>query len=143
MIRPPPRSTRTDTLFPYTTLFRSQGGELAPGDRSRRTVGAVAPPVGDAQRGKAVDGGGVRAPTGDVAEPCRGHLGADAPGRAGTIRVVRAGTRSGTRARPRNRRCRRHHDDGLTRLVIELEWFREDQRAVARSEEHTSEIPEL
>src|SRR3546814_2458808 len=35
MIRRPPRSTRTDTLFPYTTLFRSrhqlrivQGGEL-------------------------------------------------------------------------------------------------------------------
>src|SRR3546814_12164218 len=25
MIRPPPRSTRTDTLFPYTTLFRSNG----------------------------------------------------------------------------------------------------------------------
>src|SRR3546814_10846684 len=25
MIRPPPRSTRTDTLFPYTTLFRSAG----------------------------------------------------------------------------------------------------------------------
>src|SRR3546814_11117794 len=25
MIRPPPRSTRTDTLFPYTTLFRSEG----------------------------------------------------------------------------------------------------------------------
>src|SRR3546814_637241 len=27
MIRRPPRSTRTDTLFPYATLFRSQGGE--------------------------------------------------------------------------------------------------------------------
>src|SRR3546814_17010833 len=26
MIRRPPRSTRTDTLFPYTTLFRSHGG---------------------------------------------------------------------------------------------------------------------
>src|SRR3546814_20801799 len=26
MIRRPPRSTRTDTLFPYTTLFRSQSG---------------------------------------------------------------------------------------------------------------------
>src|SRR3546814_18624822 len=26
MIRRPPRSTRTDTLFPYTTLFRSAGG---------------------------------------------------------------------------------------------------------------------
>src|SRR3546814_8891887 len=25
MIRRPPRSTRTDTLFPYTTLFRSRG----------------------------------------------------------------------------------------------------------------------
>src|SRR3546814_3007368 len=29
--RRPPRSTRTDTLFPYTTLFRSLGGDL--GDR--------------------------------------------------------------------------------------------------------------
>src|SRR3546814_11612525 len=27
MIRRPPRSTRTDTLFPYTTLFRSQQAE--------------------------------------------------------------------------------------------------------------------
>src|SRR3546814_5369370 len=27
MIRRPPRSTRTDTLFPYTTLFRSCSGE--------------------------------------------------------------------------------------------------------------------
>src|SRR3546814_1849083 len=26
MIRRPPRSTRTDTLFPYTTLFRSMPG---------------------------------------------------------------------------------------------------------------------
>src|SRR3546814_2747133 len=28
MIRRPPRSTRTDTLFPYTTLFRSELGYL-------------------------------------------------------------------------------------------------------------------
>src|SRR3546814_1924192 len=27
MIRRPPRSTRTDTLFPYTTLFRSERAE--------------------------------------------------------------------------------------------------------------------
>src|SRR3546814_6090526 len=27
MIRRPPKSTRTDTLFPYTTLFRSQLGQ--------------------------------------------------------------------------------------------------------------------
>src|SRR3546814_10535210 len=29
MIRRPPRSTRTDTLFPYTTLFRSQAACVA------------------------------------------------------------------------------------------------------------------
>src|SRR3546814_9818174 len=29
MIRRPPRSTRTDTLFPYTTLFRSAEGAVA------------------------------------------------------------------------------------------------------------------
>src|SRR3546814_14869073 len=33
MIRRPPRSTRTDTLFPYTTLFRSD--EAADGARDR------------------------------------------------------------------------------------------------------------
>src|SRR3546814_10909197 len=33
MIRRPPRSTRTDTLFPYTTLFRSD--RRAAGGRSR------------------------------------------------------------------------------------------------------------
>src|SRR3546814_16759256 len=30
MIRRPPRSTRTDTLFPYTTLFRSGAGLILP-----------------------------------------------------------------------------------------------------------------
>src|SRR3546814_20900703 len=35
MIRRPPRSTRTDTLFPYTTLFRSiWAGRAAPPHRS-------------------------------------------------------------------------------------------------------------
>src|SRR3546814_5123894 len=35
MIRRPPRSTRTDTLFPYTTLFRSDGGRSSRGFGSR------------------------------------------------------------------------------------------------------------
>src|SRR3546814_19755042 len=39
MIRRPPRSTRTDTLFPYTTLFRSIDGVNA-GTR-REDVGAI------------------------------------------------------------------------------------------------------
>src|SRR3546814_7518668 len=40
MIRRPPRSTRTDTLFPYTTLFRSAAlapaRHRAPGQRGLR-----------------------------------------------------------------------------------------------------------
>src|SRR3546814_15081790 len=32
MIRRPPRSTRTDTLFPYTTLFRSTSVEAEAGE---------------------------------------------------------------------------------------------------------------
>src|SRR3546814_15164124 len=37
MIRRPPRSTRTDTLFPYTTLFRSLDARLdGPGDEADR-----------------------------------------------------------------------------------------------------------
>src|SRR3546814_20100767 len=34
MIRRPPRSTRTDTLFPYTTLFRSQADAVVTGAAS-------------------------------------------------------------------------------------------------------------
>src|SRR3546814_16270378 len=34
MIRRPPRSTRTDTLFPYTTLFRSRTGSAQIDQRS-------------------------------------------------------------------------------------------------------------
>src|SRR3546814_18554863 len=39
MIRRPPRSTRTDTLFPYTTLFRS--GRVGQGRRDRRHGGGA------------------------------------------------------------------------------------------------------
>src|SRR3546814_6970800 len=45
MIRRPPRSTRTDTLFPYTTLFRSAGSTtpfvfsfITPCDTKPRTM---------------------------------------------------------------------------------------------------------
>src|SRR3546814_1249138 len=46
MIRRPPRSTRTDTLCPYTTLFRSRrpAAEAQEGDR-RGQHGARAAPV--------------------------------------------------------------------------------------------------
>src|SRR3546814_11173812 len=42
MIRRPPRSTRTDTLFPYTTLFRSGDGDVAQVDVAG---GALVPTV--------------------------------------------------------------------------------------------------
>src|SRR3546814_11246650 len=48
MIRRPPRSTRTDTLFPYTTLFRSLDGHA--GDAGE----------GLAPRQPARPGGGIR-----------------------------------------------------------------------------------
>src|SRR3546814_3377055 len=37
MIRRPPRSTRTDTLFPYTTLFRSVESIGKDGDLTHKT----------------------------------------------------------------------------------------------------------
>src|SRR3546814_14284406 len=46
MIRRPPRSTRTDTLFPYTTLFRSIGPDdvllgIAASGTTAYTIAAV------------------------------------------------------------------------------------------------------
>src|SRR3546814_276398 len=46
MIRRPPRSTRTDTLFPYTTLFRSLvGGEAEFEQWMAKIVGFVEAPT--------------------------------------------------------------------------------------------------
>src|SRR3546814_20735779 len=42
MIRRPPRSTRTDTLFPYTTLFRSAKIPLIASDTDSVKRGAIA-----------------------------------------------------------------------------------------------------
>src|SRR3546814_939118 len=72
MIRPPPKSTRTDTLFPYTTLFRSDdlateelhrldhdlGGQRVRGGAERELVEALVDPAlhaGDAVVGVAGD----------------------------------------------------------------------------------------
>src|SRR3546814_5923214 len=62
MSRRPPRSTRTDTLCPYTTLFRSRGAGI--GNRAaRRAVGRRAPGAGLGPRAgnqRAAWGGGGR-----------------------------------------------------------------------------------
>src|SRR3546814_17510986 len=46
MIRRPPRSTRTDTLFPYTTLFRSARWRLVLGGPDEGKALAAHPDVG-------------------------------------------------------------------------------------------------
>src|SRR3546814_4537274 len=65
MIRRPPISTRTDTLFPYTTLFRSheRRGRIANGPSSHAPLRSEAPlgagvqgkPAGDARPVHAAD----------------------------------------------------------------------------------------
>src|SRR3546814_2422393 len=44
MIRRPPRSTRTDTLFPYTTLFRSAWPSVMPGIRNMPLASTTSQP---------------------------------------------------------------------------------------------------
>src|SRR3546814_20192723 len=44
MIRRPPRSTRTDTLFPYTTLFRSPRRIRDQSDSTGKRISAAAAP---------------------------------------------------------------------------------------------------
>src|SRR3546814_15178336 len=97
MIRRPPRSTRTDTLFPYTTLFRSRHLD-APGGRLRietaleaiarvRKNAEGAPCAGDHvridQRHLEDDSGGLVAAAGKFSA----HVAADAL-RAGVVVVL-------------------------------------------------------
>src|SRR3546814_9398435 len=46
MIRRPPRSTRTDTLFPYTTLFRSIVAKILPRRHCAVEVAGINPVPG-------------------------------------------------------------------------------------------------
>src|SRR3546814_7684139 len=87
MIRLPPRSTRTDTLFPYTTLFRSWiarrgvlggAGWLGRPDRGQHRVGhrlAALEGMHDAFGDPAGDAAGLMAL---AHPPCKGRLRRDA-----------------------------------------------------------------
>src|SRR3546814_8867226 len=60
MIRRPPRSTRTDTLFPYTTLFRSPDLFARHGDATKvadfkQLVGTIVSKASDEQVLKDID----------------------------------------------------------------------------------------
>src|SRR3546814_15810300 len=84
MIRRPPRSTRTDTLFPYTTLFRSVGQ----GPHLRRRLGE-----GEGDEGS--DGGDLqgwraeaRPPGGEGCQPIMQRAGGNS-GRKAELRLQR------------------------------------------------------
>src|SRR3546814_3834486 len=83
MIRRPPRSTRTDTLLPYTTLFRSDAG---PGIHRRHRLARFAP---HAQQGAAHQR--VLQPVGAVQVP--GIAGAARTAARLVVGQVRAGAR--------------------------------------------------
>src|SRR3546814_1846308 len=77
MIRRPPRATRTDTLFPYTTRFRSEDAPGAQrqqadqqGDDARHQDGQrpLQPAAGDAGGGHDADGIAADADVGGMAE---------------------------------------------------------------------------
>src|SRR3546814_10109930 len=130
MIRRPPRSTRTDPLFPYTTLFRSSPAHVGDGRRA-----------GDAGRFDAAEAAGAalrhlwhdhlrRAAVPGAADRDRGERGAalDRQRRlpAPAVRVFEALLRR------------------LARLDIVASPPRpEPARRSARSEEHTSELQSL
>src|SRR3546814_7137376 len=113
MIRRPPSSTRTDTLFPYTTLFRSarQGGRRA----ARRT--GRAPQRARRRTHRACDAQGRRARLRGAADRAEGG-----EGRHGVA-------------------IRRGRQQAARRGAKELSRTR--AAALHRSEEHTSELQSL
>src|SRR3546814_6353082 len=120
MILRPPRSTRTDTLFPYTTLFRSQPLDF-------RDLGGN-PRIGDVIR--SADGHDVGAHGFGRGDPMVVVLDDQGPGRRGADSVDRCGVDLRIRLR-------------LGDILVgqrELEVL-VDQ--CERSEEHTSELQSL
>src|SRR3546814_4334825 len=119
MIRRPPKSTRTDTLFPYTTLFRSVRRRLV---AARRSVDRP-PPGGREPAGARSEGGGDRLDDG-------------ARGRRRGIAALYA--------RPAQRRRRsRHRGAGRTARTDGARLAARGRGGAGRSEEHTSELQSL
>src|SRR3546814_4544322 len=129
MIRRPPRSTRTDTLLPYTTLFRS----ILAGRRGR----------GDFHAGQRVRG------TADLAlgRPLRPEPAVDAHDGDRRPRLCHADARrpprlagmDALRRRAARRRHAQHPGDGTGAMDGNLPG----SPGTERSEEHTSELQSL
>src|SRR3546814_6340132 len=150
MIRRPPKSTRTDTLFPYTTLFRSA-------DAPRRGAAAAAPArryllwrQGRAREGaRGADrrrGSLRRAPRPRYRRATRRRLDRNAGDRtAARLRDLRprqiaGGARRGRTACPALHAARRRARRKDRRLRLSARRAARNRR---RSEEHTSELQSL
>src|SRR3546814_9993228 len=115
MIRRPPRSTRTDTLFPYTTLFRS----LA---LLRLLVGAGVDVV--------------------FAQLCHDAATSNLPG-GRRLNVFSSAAAELERGRHRPRSCASLRRSAISAKAAGLLASRKDRTAGSRSEEHTSELQSL
>src|SRR3546814_2213911 len=117
MIRRPPRSTRTDTLFPYTTLFRSRHRQQ---HRDPEHWSADARPSGSHPRSGAprLDAGRISYAWPSKSARGRNHI--------SVIRLSYVMTPT---------------DEALLSLLRLLK--QQDYRFVTRSEEHTSELQSL
>src|SRR3546814_5952126 len=119
MVRRPPRSTRTDTLFPYTTLFRSPA-RLAAAELSGLRLSGLQPAGAHDRAGKC--GASADLSRGKPRKPARGRNGR--AGQGGTCALGHAHTfRAFRRAAAARRDCAGDRDQ--------------------RSEEHTSELQSL
>src|SRR3546814_3117497 len=128
MIRRPPRSTRTDTLFPYTTLFRSASGWRHPALlRGRRAAVAAAG-------------------TDAAAQPGHPRRRADVPAASALVagRFVAGSARARLRRRARRVLQRaRGHDAARQPCIRPVVVAVALARTGLRSEEHTSELQSL
>src|SRR3546814_7110331 len=120
MIRRPPRSTRTDTLFPYTTLFRSLPRDLAVLDPGPAGAGRRARPARSVAGRRAA-----------LRPRCQTH------GRERRL-VVPA-----SRQRVVRRQAAAVHVVASGCLRAGRQLARRLPAAVARSEEHTSDLQSL
>src|SRR3546814_3485123 len=129
MIRPPPRSTRTYTLFPYTTLFRSHQDDAE--------IGAVQPEAVEDPRDVDIDG--------KVREGLRQEKGKQDQAARGQAEPRERIARGNGHRQAQHHRARGNRDAVGERFHGPASW-REDAAPEAeaiRSEEHTSELQSL
>src|SRR3546814_1953678 len=139
MIRRPPRSTRTDTLFPYTTLFRSPGFRCVAGPDRAGSFPPVAESRGElGARGRDMPRrGGIRAFAGLFGGAAQSAL---VPAGGGEL-ALRQSAAGGAGS------CLRGAEGGGRMVAAHLRWrapgdHRDVRRggAAARPEEHTAAL---